>query len=67
LTVLNLMETTDVTEDLWIMDSNISSITVSLTNLNIPTLPEMENVKPPKEDLSKSLNSPMFLKEMLML
>jgi hypothetical protein len=47
------METTDVMEDLWIMDINTSSITVSLTNLTILIPPEMENVKPPKEDLSK--------------
>jgi len=66
LTVLLNTEIKDVTEDLWIMDTNSSLITVLLMNLITNTLPEMENAKL-LVDHSKFLNSPMFLKEMLML
>jgi len=64
LTVLNLMETTDVTEDLWIMDINSSLITELSLKILILIKLEMDHVKL-KLDLSKSLNSPMLDKEVL--
>jgi len=60
------METKDVMEDLWIMDSN-SSKKKDLPPLpNIPTELLTKNVKL-KPEISKSPNSLMFLKEMLLL
>jgi hypothetical protein len=60
------METTDVMEDLWIMDSNSSWKKDSPLKINIPTELLIKNVKP-KLELSKSPNLLMSLKEMLIL
>jgi len=58
------LETTDVTEDSWIMDSNMLNKTVSLPKVPTHMLPEKELVKPILE-LTKSQDTLMFPNQML--
>jgi hypothetical protein len=55
--------TKDVTEDLWMMHSNLLKKTVLQLNQPILMMQEMEAVKK-KQELSRSNLSMMFLKEM---